>query len=137
VAAEQGNQLIYDCGKVTDVLVIRYVAASAEAGRTGIIGAYSNSGGTDSLGTDDHTYKSVGAFFDFIAQNGGDRTRAIMSGGSRGGIDSLMWAINPLKLNYNGRRRVCRHSAGGYFLHYSAQRPDLSAAWLVLCLSFA
>ncbi len=87
--------------KGSDTTLIRLVGTASGAGHTGLIAAYSNAGGTESQGVDDHTYKSVGAFFDFVAQNGGDPQHAITAGGSRGGGTALMWAINPLKLNYN------------------------------------
>jgi len=80
--------------------LISAVSIGSAAGHSGLIAAYSNAGGTESQGVDDHTYKSVGVFFDFIAQNGGDPQRAITVGGSRGGGTALMWAINPLNLNY-------------------------------------
>ncbi len=83
-----------------DVSVIQLVGMASQPGRTGLIGAYSNAGGTESQGIDDHSYQSVGAFFDFIAQNGGDPQHTITAGGSRGGGTALMWAINPKKLNY-------------------------------------
>ncbi len=86
--------------KDADTVLIQLVASASAAGRSGLIAAYSNAGGTESQGVDDHTYQSVGAFFDQIAQNGGDPQQAITAGGSRGGGTALMWAINPLNLNY-------------------------------------
>lgn len=80
---------------------VQLVGKASDKGHSGLILAYSNCGGTESQGVDEHTYKSVGAFFDFIAQNGGDPQQAIMAGGSRGGGTALMWAINPLKFYYN------------------------------------
>ncbi len=86
--------------KGSDTSLINAIALASTRDRSGLIAAYSNAGGTESQGVDDHTYKSVGAFFDFIGQNGGDPMHAIMAGGSRGGGTALMWAINPLDLNY-------------------------------------
>ncbi len=73
---------------------------SAREGRCGIILAVSNCGGTESQGIDDKTLRSVGAFFDFIAQHGGDKHNAVTTGGSRGGGTALVWAANPLALDY-------------------------------------
>lgn len=70
------------------------------AATTGIIAAYSNAGGTESQGVDENSLKSVGAFFAFIGQNGGDPQKGITAGGSRGGGTALLWAINPLNLPY-------------------------------------
>ncbi len=86
--------------KSQDVSLITLIGTGSQPGRTGLIGAYSNAGGTESQGIDDHTYASVGAFFDFIGQNGGDVQHAVTAGGSRGGGTALMWAINPKKLPY-------------------------------------
>lgn len=97
-AGVSNNQRLW---KQSDTVLIRLVGVSSGAGHSGLIAAYSNAGGTESQGVDDHTYKSVGAFFDFIAQNGGDPQHAVTAGGSRGGGTALMWAINPLSLNYS------------------------------------
>lgn len=97
-AGVSNNQRLWKGG---DTGLIKFVGTASSPGHTGLITAYSNAGGTESQGIDDHTYKSVGAFFDFIAQNGGDPQHAVTAGGSRGGGTALMWAINPLKLNYN------------------------------------
>mgnify|MGYP005850543161 CR=1 FL=1 len=72
-------------------------------GRNGVILAVSNCGGTESQGVDEKTLRSVGAFFDFIAQHGGDRHNAVTTGGSRGGGTALVWAANPLDLDYTVR----------------------------------
>ena len=87
--------------QTSDTSLIALVNLASGTDRTGLIAAYSNAGGTESQGVDKHTYVSVGAFFDFIAQNGGDPQNAITAGGSRGGGTALMWAINPLNLNYH------------------------------------
>jgi len=87
--------------KQKDASLLALVSLASAPGRTGLIAAYSNAGGTESQGIDTHTYTSVGAFFDFIGQNGGDVQHAITEGGSRGGGTALMWAINPLKLAYH------------------------------------
>ncbi len=96
-AGVSNNQRLWKQG---DTSLIHLVGVASGAGHTGLIAAYSNAGGTESQGVDDHTYKSVGAFFDFMAQNGGDPQHAVTAGGSRGGGTALMWAINPLSLNY-------------------------------------
>jgi hypothetical protein len=70
-------------------------------GGTGFIVAVSNGGGTESQGGDEPTLRSVGAFLNWIDANGGDKTNVITAGGSRGGGSALMWAINPLDLDYN------------------------------------
>ncbi len=70
-------------------------------GGTGFIVAISNCGGTESQGVDEPTLRSVGAFLNWIDANGGDKTNVITAGGSRGGGSALMWAINPLGLDYN------------------------------------
>ncbi|MCZ7544696.1 MAG: hypothetical protein M5R40_14765 [Anaerolineae bacterium] len=76
---------------------------STQAGRGGLILAVSNCGGTESQGADEKTLRSVGAFFDFIAEHGGDRHNAVTTGGSRGGGTALVWAANPLDLDYTVR----------------------------------
>lgn len=78
------------------------VGQAARAGGKLIV-AISNAGGTESQGIDETTFRSVGAFFDFIAANGGDKHNAVTAGGSRGGGTALMWAINPLGLDYTVR----------------------------------
>jgi hypothetical protein len=70
-------------------------------GGTGFIVATSNCGGTESQGVDEPTMRSVGAFLNWIDQNGGDKQNVITAGGSRGGGSALMWAINPLGLDYD------------------------------------
>ena len=97
-AGVSNNQRLW---KQKDASLLALVNMASAPGRTGLIAAYSNAGGTESQGIDNHTYVSVGAFFDFIGQNGGDVQNAITEGGSRGGGTALMWAINPLKLNYH------------------------------------
>jgi hypothetical protein len=47
--------------------------------------------------------RSVGSFFDFIAENGGDKHNAVTTGGSRGGGTALVWAANSLDLDYTVR----------------------------------
>jgi hypothetical protein len=76
------------------------IATSTTAGGRGLIGAVSNCGGTESQGIDEKTYRSVGAFLNWIDQNGGDKHNVVTAGGSRGGGSALMWAINPLNLDY-------------------------------------
>lgn len=83
-----------------ETIMPRLVAGSVTAGGGGIIGAVSNAGGTESQGIDEKTYRSVGAFLDFIDANGGDKHNVVTAGGSRGGGSALMWAINPLDLDY-------------------------------------
>jgi hypothetical protein len=96
-AGTSNNRRLY--GGETDMGII--IALSTSFGGSGIIGAMSNCGGTESQGVDEPTYRSVGAFFDFIDQNGGDKNNAMTAGWSRGGGSALMWAINPLGLDYN------------------------------------
>jgi len=86
--------------KEQDTLLIGIIGKTAGPGRTAIIGAISNAGGTESQGIDENSLKSVGAFFDFIGKNGGDPQKGITAGGSRGGGTALLWAINPLNLPY-------------------------------------
>lgn len=76
---------------------------STQAERGGLILAISNCGGTESQGIDEPTLRSVGAFYDFIAENGGDKYNAVTTGGSRGGGTALVWAANPLDLDYTVR----------------------------------
>ncbi len=83
-----------------DTGLIGLVGLSALPGFNRIIAAYCNAGGMESQGVDDHTYRAVGAFFDFISQNGGDKMQGVTVGSSRGGLDAFMWAANPLKLDY-------------------------------------
>jgi hypothetical protein len=89
--------------KYAELTIPALVGQSSQPNRTGLIAAFSNAGGVESQGVDDHTLKSVGEFFKFIGQNGGDSQQAITAGGSRGGGTALMWAINPLNLPYNVR----------------------------------
>jgi hypothetical protein len=80
------------------------VARSTSDEHSGFVGVYSNAGGTESLGIDEVTYRSVEAFFHWVAENaGGDPERLVTAGVSRGGGVSLMWAINPLGLDYHVR----------------------------------
>jgi hypothetical protein len=97
-AGVSNNQRLW---KQKDASLLALVNLASAPGRSGLIAVYSNAGGTESQGIDTHTYTSVGAFFDFIGQNGGDPQNVITAGGSRGGGTALMWAINPLKLNYH------------------------------------
>jgi hypothetical protein len=96
-AGTSNNERLYD-GE-TDMGII--IGLSTSFGGHGIIGAMSNCGGTESQGVDEPTYRSVGAFFDFLDENGGDKNNAMTAGWSRGGGTALMWAINPLQLDYN------------------------------------
>ncbi|GEM_PF-684523 len=84
-----------------DTGLLGLTALAAISGFHPIIAAITNSGGTESMGIDEHTYRAIGGFFDFIGQNGGDAQRVVIEGASRGGLNALMWSINPLKLNYN------------------------------------
>ncbi len=83
-----------------EIILPRLVAAGAGGG-AGFIAAMSNAGGTESQGIDENTYRSVGAFLNWLDENGGDKYRVVTAGGSRGGGSALMWAINPLDLDYN------------------------------------
>lgn len=83
-----------------DLVPAQIAAMSVEAGGRGIIVAISNCGGTESQGVDEPTLRSVGAFFDWIDRNGGDKHNAVTAGGSRGGGTALVWAANPLDLDY-------------------------------------
>ncbi len=83
-----------------DIVPAQIAAFSVRGGRRGLIVAISNCGGTESQGVDEPTLRSVGAFFDFIDANGGDKYNAITAGGSRGGGTALVWAANPLDLDY-------------------------------------
>lgn len=83
-----------------EIIMPRLVASSVGLGGRGFIAAMSNAGGTESQGIDEKTYRSVGAFLDFIQANGGDKHNVVTAGGSRGGGSALMWAINPLDLDY-------------------------------------
>jgi dienelactone hydrolase len=76
---------------------------STQAGRGGAIMVMSNCGGTESQGADEPTLRSVGSFFDFIAAQGGDQHNVVTTGGSRGGGTALVWAANPLDLDYTVR----------------------------------
>ncbi len=97
-AGISNNSLFFDSSLGVYAPVIAWT--SVQDGGSGIIVALSNCGGTESQGIDDITLRSVGAFFDFIAENGGDPHNVVTSGGSRGGGASLVWAANPLDLDY-------------------------------------
>ncbi|MBN1966052.1 MAG: hypothetical protein JW910_15490 [Anaerolineae bacterium] len=85
-----------------DISGAAIAAMSVQGGRGGLIAAISNCGGTESQGVDETTLRSVGAFIDFMDLEGGaDRTRVVTAGGSRGGGSALVWAANPLDLDYN------------------------------------
>jgi len=96
-AGTSNNRRLYEDG---ETIPAELAAMSVQNGGSGLILAISNCGGTEGQGIDAPTYRSVGAFFDFIDQNGGDKHNAITAGGSRGGGSALMWAINPLDLDY-------------------------------------
>jgi hypothetical protein len=96
-AGTSNNRRLYLGGEIDLPVLIGF---STVLGGDGIIGAMSNCGGTESQGIDEVTYRSVGAFFDFMDENGGDKYTAMTAGWSRGGGTALMWAINPLKLDY-------------------------------------
>jgi hypothetical protein len=96
-AGTSNNRRLYGDG---ETIPAELAAMSVQNGGSGLILAISNCGGTEGQGIDEPTYRSVGAFFDFIDQNGGDKHNAITAGGSRGGGSALMWAINPLDLDY-------------------------------------
>lgn len=83
-----------------DIIPAQVTAFSVRGGRIGLIAAISNCGGTESQGVDEVTLRSVGAFLDFIDENGGDKTNVITAGGSRGGGSALVWGANPLDLDY-------------------------------------
>jgi hypothetical protein len=76
------------------------VVRASVADRTGLIGVISNAGGTESMGVDQNTLRSVGKALEFLGANGGDPQRVIMAGASRGGGTSIAWAANPLDLPY-------------------------------------
>ncbi len=100
-AGTSNNQRFY-MGQELDAPSI--VARSTETGSSGVILAISNAGGTESQGIDEVTYRSVEAFFKWIEANaGGDPERFVTAGASRGGGSALMWAINPLGLDYTVR----------------------------------
>lgn len=96
-AGISNNNRLYDDA---ETIMPRLVASSVTAGGRGLIGAISNAGGTESQGIDEKTYRSVGAFLDWMDDNGGDKHNVVTAGGSRGGGSALMWAINPLDLDY-------------------------------------
>jgi hypothetical protein len=97
-AGTSNNRRLYLGGEI-DLPVLVGLSARLGSG-DGFIGAVSNCGGTESQGIDEPTYRSVGAFFDFMSENGGDKYTAMTAGWSRGGGTALMWAINPLGLDY-------------------------------------
>ncbi len=99
-AGTSNNERLYADREIIPARVAA-VGASAEGG--GLIVAISNCGGTESQGVDEPTYRSVGAFLSWIDDNGGDKRNVITAGGSRGGGSALMWAINPLGLDYDVR----------------------------------
>lgn len=100
-AGTSNNQRFY-MGQELDAPLI--VGRSTQNGSSGVILAISNAGGTESQGIDDVTYHSVEAFFKWIEANaGGDPERFVTAGASRGGGSALMWAINPLGLDYTVR----------------------------------
>ncbi|KAB2857437.1 MAG: acetylxylan esterase, partial [Anaerolineae bacterium] len=100
-AGTSNNQRFY-MGQELDAPLI--VARSTQNGSSGVILAMSNAGGTESQGIDEVTYRSVEAFFKWVEANaGGDPERLVTAGASRGGGSALMWAINPLGLDYTVR----------------------------------
>ncbi|NWF69987.1 MAG: hypothetical protein HXY40_12955 [Chloroflexi bacterium] len=96
-AGTSNNRRLYTGGE-TDMGLI--IGLSTAFGGEGIIGAMSNCGGTESQGVDEPTYRSVGAFLDFLDEHGGNKYNVMTAGWSRGGGSALMWAINPLQLDY-------------------------------------
>lgn len=100
-AGTSNNRRFYQGGELDAPLI---VSRSTADGNPGLIMAMSNAGGTESQGIDEVTYRSVGAFFQWVQENaGGDPERFVVAGASRGGGSALMWAINPLGLDYNVR----------------------------------
>ncbi len=69
------------------------------AGR-GFIAAFSNAGGIESQGVSDNVLRSVGQALDTFATLGGDKHRVITGGFSRGASTAMVWAANPLDLDY-------------------------------------
>lgn len=86
------NRRLFAAGEVG---VMGYVASR------GLIVAFSNVGGIESQGVSDEVLRSVGAALDQLATYGGDKQRVITGGFSRGAGASLIWAANPLNLDYN------------------------------------
>lgn len=78
-----------------------WAADYAENGRSGIIAAISNCGGLESQGANEEALKDVERVLEFLAGYGGDPQRVVTCGGSRGGGSALLWAENPLNLDYN------------------------------------
>ena len=97
-AGHSNNRRLYGDREIIPAIVS---VVGLDAGGTGFIVAISNCGGTESQGVDAPTLRSVGAFLDWIDAHGGDKTNVIAAGGSRGGGSALMWAINPLDLDYD------------------------------------
>ena len=97
-AGHSNNRRLYGSREIIPAIVS---VVGLDAGGTGFIVAISNCGGTESQGVDAPTLRSVGAFLDWIDTHGGDKTNVIAAGGSRGGGSALMWAINPLDLDYD------------------------------------
>jgi hypothetical protein len=97
-AGHSNNRRLYGDREIIGAIVS---VVGLRADGTGFIVAISNCGGTESQGVDEPTLRSVGAFLNWIDARGGDKTNVIAAGGSRGGGTALMWAINPLGLDYD------------------------------------
>lgn len=74
------------------------VARSRADGKRGLIGVTSNTGGMEGLGVHDSALDDVGRFLVAMGALGGNPQEVVMSGASRGGIGSFVWAAN--RLNY-------------------------------------
>jgi hypothetical protein len=75
--------------------IIAYAAAR------GFIVAYCNAGGVESQGISENVLRAVGTAMNELGTLGGDKQKIIAAGFSRGAATSVVWAANPLGLDYN------------------------------------
>ncbi|MFO0728438.1 MAG: alpha/beta hydrolase [Myxococcota bacterium] len=75
-------------------------AITSYAAFRGFISAYCNAGGWESQGVSDNVLRAIGAAMDELGTLGGDKHRIIAAGFSRGASTALVWAANPLGLDY-------------------------------------
>lgn len=78
-----------------EAAIIAYAAAR------GFIVAYCNAGGVESQGISDNVLRAVGTAMNELGTLGGDKQKIIAAGFSRGAATSVVWAANPLGLDYN------------------------------------
>jgi hypothetical protein len=86
--------------------IAQWIAESGTGGRTGAIGVIWNGGASiSSITANDYARTQFAQIIDLVSTYaGGDRYRVLVSGGSRGGLATLMLASNPEGIGVNNYR---------------------------------